>query len=200
MPKCFFFNRKIRVGILGGSFNPAHEGHIHISLIAKKRLNLDEVWWLVSPQNRLKIESIISTYKKRLYFARELTSHHRAIRVLDLEYINKIFTSNKTVNFLKNKTQNTRFVWLIGSDVLLNFHKWIKPKEISKNFPVAVIERPSYSYKVINILGASILGKRHKNIKFKLLNYSKPSWSFLRGKLNNTSSSKIKKFYPTHDR
>ena len=62
LPNHFHFNRRIKVGILGGSFNPAHEGHLHVSFIAKKQLNLNEIWWLVTPQNRLKQDKISNTY------------------------------------------------------------------------------------------------------------------------------------------
>ena len=85
--KCFFFNRKIKVGILGGSFNPAHNGHIHISSIALKKLKLDEIWWLVAPQNRLKENDISKSFSARLNFARKLTINNKKInnyQILDL--------------------------------------------------------------------------------------------------------------------
>ena len=189
---CFFFNKKIKVGVLGGSFNPPHLGHIHISLIALKKLNLDEIWWLVTPQNRLKKNDIRSTFIERLKKAREFTSYFNKIKVLDVEYKNKLFSSYKTVKFLKSKSQKTKFVWIMGSDNLQNFNKWLRPKLISKIFPVAVIERPSYSYNVINSLGANILGKRLDSINKNFFNPKNRSWIFIRDKLNNISSTKIR--------
>ena len=189
---CFFFNKKIKVGVLGGSFNPPHLGHIHISLIALKKLNLDEIWWLVTPQNRLKKNDIRSTFVERLKKAREFTSYFNKIKVLDVEYKNKLFSSYKTVKFLKSKSQKTKFVWIMGSDNLQNFNKWLRPKLISKIFPVAVIERPSYSYKLLNSIGASVLGKRLKKLRTKSFNYNFSSWVFIKDKLNKNSSTKIR--------
>ena len=189
---CFFFNKNIKIGILGGSFDPPHVGHIHISLIALKRLKLDKIWWLVTPQNRLKKNNIKNTFQNRLQKAREFTKNTKKITVLDIEYKNKLSSSYKTMRFIKNKTQKTKFVWIMGSDNLENFHQWLKPKLISKIFPIAVIERPSYSYRVLNSIGASILGKRLKNLNKNSFNNNSSSWVFVRDKLDNTSSTKIR--------
>ena len=96
------------------------------------------------------------------------------------------------MRFIKKKTQKTKFVWIMGSDNLENFHQWLKPKLISKIFPVAVIERPSYSYRVLNCIGASILGKRLKNLKKDSFYNNSSSWVFVKDKLDITSSTKIR--------
>mgnify|MGYP001161483780 CR=1 FL=1 len=80
----------------------------------------------------------------------------------------------------------------MGSDNLQNFNKWLRPKLISKIFPVAVIERPSYSYKLLNSIGASVLGKRLKKLRTKSFNYNFSSWVFIKDKLNKNSSTKIR--------
>ena len=193
---CFFFNKKIKVGILGGSFDPPHLGHVHISSIALKRLNLDEIWWLVTPQNRLKKNDVRATFSKRLQKARKFTQNINKIRVLDIEYKNKLFSSYKTLKFLKNKSQKTKFLWIMGSDNLENFNQWLKPKLISRIFPVAVIERPSYSYRVLNSIGASVLGKRLKKLRTKSFNYNFSSWVFIKDKLDENSSTKIRNNTP----
>ena len=87
--KCFFFNRRVKVGILGGSFDPAHDGHIHISSIALKKLQLDEIWWLVSPQNRLKKKDIIQSFFSRLNYARKLTVNNKKINPENLSPLKK---------------------------------------------------------------------------------------------------------------
>ena len=190
--KYFFFNKRIKVGILGGSFNPAHEGHIHISIIALRKLRLDEIWWLVSPQNRLKKIDTRSNFERRIDFSRQLTCKNKKIKILDLEKKNKIFSTYKSLKLLKKKSRNTKFVWLMGSDNLIYFQNWLKAKEISKIFPVAVVERPSYSYKAINSLGANILGKRLDSVNKNFFNPKQKSWIFIRDKLNNISSTKIR--------
>ena len=190
--KCFFFKKNISVGLLGGSFNPPHQGHIHISDIALKKLRLNEIWWIISPQNRLKQLDIRSSFKERMEYAKNLTKHHIKIKVLDLEKRYKLESTFKSLNFLKRKSKNTKFVWLMGSDNLYTFQNWLKAKEISKIFPVAVIERPGYSYNVINSKGALTLGKRLHKTNITKLNLKHKQWIFIRGKLSHLSSSKIR--------
>jgi nicotinate-nucleotide adenylyltransferase len=179
---CFSYLRKRKVGILGGSFNPAHAGHVHISEIAKTALGLDEVWWLVAPQNR-----------NRLIQARSLTENFHYIKVFDLEQKNKLFISYQTAFFLTKKSQKAKFIWLMGSDILKNFSKWIKPSLISRKMPVAVIERPGYSYSVMNSKETLSLGKRLKSSKSKTLYLKrKPTWVFIKKKLLAISSTEIR--------
>ena len=183
---------RLSAGEWGSNFTKK-PGNYHIE--AKNTgntLKLDKIWWLVTPQNRLKKNNIKNTFQNRLQKAREFTKNTKKITVLDIEYKNKLSSSYKTMRFIKNKTQKTKFVWIMGSDNLENFHQWLKPKLISKIFPVAVIERPSYSYRVLNCIGASILGKRLKNLKKESFYNNSSSWVFVKDKLDNTSSTKIR--------
>ena len=93
IPKCFSYLRKRKIGILGGSFNPAHAGHIHISNTARISLGVDEVWWLVAPQNRLKSSMEMENFDKRLSYARLFTNELPYIKVLDIEEKNKLYAS-----------------------------------------------------------------------------------------------------------
>ncbi len=191
-PTCFSFKRNIKVGLLGGSFNPAHDGHIHLSLIAKKKLKLNEVWWLVTPQNRLKKQIISSSFYDRLKYARTYSKNFKKIKVLDLEFNQKISSTWETLNYIKKKTRITKFYWIMGSDNLSSFQKWLRPKLIAKTFPVAVIARPGYSYNVLNSIGARVLGDV---VRFKgrsTINLKDKSWVFIRDKLNYNSSTKIR--------
>jgi nicotinate-nucleotide adenylyltransferase len=190
---CFSYLRKRKIGILGGSFNPAHAGHVHISETAKISLGLDEVWWLVAPQNRLKSSLGMESFSKRLNQARTLTQNLHYIKVFDLEQKNKLFISYQTAFFLTKKSQKAKFIWLMGSDILKNFSKWIKPSLISKKMPVAVIERPGYSYSVMNSKETLSLGKRLKSSKSKTLYLKKkPTWVFIKKKLLAISSTEIR--------
>ena len=190
-PTHFHFNRRIKVGILGGSFNPAHKGHLHISEVAKKKLNLNEIWWLVTPQNRLKEDNISKTYFQRLEEAKKLVSKFKYIKVLDYEYHFNLSHSYKSLFFLKKRSRITKFVWIMGSDNIKNFPKWIRPNDIAKIFPIAVIERPSYSQCIFNSFGAKILGSRLMS-KRRLTMQKTPCWSYIKDRLNNLSSSKIR--------
>ncbi|HEX4079122.1 MAG TPA: nicotinate-nucleotide adenylyltransferase [Rhizomicrobium sp.] len=132
----------LRVGLLGGSFNPAHEGHLHVSDIALKRLGLDYVWWLVSPQNPLKPARGMAPLWDRLAQARLLTRHAPRICVTGIETcLNTRYTIDTVVQ-LGRRFSQLRFVWLMGSDNLVTFHRWRKWQELAQRIPIAVVMRP----------------------------------------------------------
>ena len=194
IPKCYSFNRNRKIGILGGSFNPAHAGHLHISNTAKKHLGLDEIWWLVAPQNRLKSTFEMESFDKRLSYARLITEKISYIKVLDLEEKNKLYASYQTVGFLNSKTQKTKFVWLMGSDILDSYNKWLYPASIAKRIYVAVISRPGFASSFVNTQKTRLLGKRLKTSKSKFIfNYNKPIWVFIKNKLLAISSTELRK-------
>ena len=194
IPKCFSYKRRRKVGILGGSFNPAHEGHIHISNTARASLGIDEVWWLVAPQNRLKSSIEMESFDKRLSYARLFTNKLSYIKVLDIEEKNKLYASYMTINFLNIKSQKVKFIWLMGSDILDNFNKWLYPTSIAKNMYVAVISRPNFSSSFLNTRQTTKLGKRLKTSKSKnIFLKNKPVWVFLKNKLLSISSSEIRR-------
>ena len=120
IPICYSYSRNRKIGILGGSFNPAHFGHIHITNTALINLGLDEIWWLVAPQNRLKSSLDMENFDKRLSYARLLTKNISYIKVLDLEKKNQLYATYRTVNFLNQRTRKVKFIWLMGSDILDN--------------------------------------------------------------------------------
>ena len=194
VPKCFSYKRKRKVGILGGSFNPAHEGHVHISNIARIALGIDEVWWIVAPQNRLKSSIGMESFDKRLSYARLFTNKLSYIKVLDIEEKNKLYASYMTINFLNTKSQRVKFIWLMGSDILDNFNKWLHPNSIAKNMYVAVISRPNFFSSFLNTKRTTKLGKRLKTSKSKTIFLrKKPVWVFLKNKLLSISSSEIRR-------
>ena len=133
-----------RIGLLGGSFNPAHRGHRHISLQAIRALALDEVWWLVSPGNPLKQRA-----KDMAPFAARFVSAVRMarrapIRASDFEQQAGTRYTIDTVRSLKRRFRQHRFIWLLGSDTLPNFHKWRDWRRLAGEVPIAVIRRPGY--------------------------------------------------------
>jgi nicotinate-nucleotide adenylyltransferase len=132
----------LRIGLLGGSFNPAHEGHLHVSDVASKRLGLDYVWWLVSPQNPLKSLDRMASLAERVANARRLTIHSPRICVTDIEaQLGTRFTID-TVTKLQRRFPAPRFVWLMGSDNLMTFHRWRCWRELANRIPIAVVIRP----------------------------------------------------------
>jgi len=133
-----------RIGLLGGSFNPAHRGHRRISLEAMRALGLDEVWWLVSPGNPLKEGAKdMAPFEERFAWARR-TARRSRIRVSDFEQREGTRFTVDTVRRLKKRHPENRFIWLLGSDTLPNFHKWRDWRGLAREVPVAVIRRPGY--------------------------------------------------------
>lgn len=132
-----------RIGLLGGSFNPAHSGHRQLSLAAMKALALDEVWWLVSPGNPLKPIASLAPYAARLKSARSL-ARNSPIRVSDFEArANTRFTID-TIVALHRAYPRHRFIWLMGADILPQFHRWRDWRRLARLVPIAVFPRPGY--------------------------------------------------------
>lgn len=168
-----------RIGLLGGSFNPAHEGHLHITLEALKRLQLDEVWWLVSPHNPLKAKSDLAEYAKRFETACALAQHPR-IRVLDIEERKGLYYSIDTIRYLQAGARNMRFVWLMGADNLEHFHRWKSWRALFASLSIAVIDRAPYAFRALRSRAA--LRYRHKRtLNSRLLSHGKnmPLWSYI---------------------
>jgi nicotinate-nucleotide adenylyltransferase len=133
-----------RIGLLGGSFNPAHRGHRHISLQALRALGLDEVWWLVSPGNPLKERAKdMAPFDTRLASAKRMGQRAR-IRASDFEQRHGTRYTIDTVRRLKRLYPQDRFIWLLGSDTLPSFHKWRDWRDLAREVPIAVIRRSGY--------------------------------------------------------
>ena len=137
-----------RVGLLGGSFNPAHGGHRRISLFALDEIGLDEVWWLVSPGNPLKPAHGMAPLEARVAAATRM-SRRAPIRVTAIERAFGTRYTSDTLRALGKRYPKTEFVWLMGSDNLAQFHRWHEWREIARSMPIAVIARPGYDGQAI---------------------------------------------------
>lgn len=127
----------MRVGLLGGSFNPPHQGHLHVSELAIKKLDLNQIWWIPTAQNPLKDANIYENYAQRLQKCRDLTLSHPKIHV---KSINDIKTVN-LVKKLQQKHPNYEFFWIMGADSLEKFHLWHNFREILRIIPLAIFSR-----------------------------------------------------------
>ena len=187
-----FANRTI--GLLGGSFNPAHEGHREMSLYAIKHLGLDGVWWLVTPQNPLKPRTDMAPLAKRLAFAQKIGRHPK-IAVTDLE---RQFGTRYTIDILralKRRFPRTRFIWLMGADNLKQMPEWREWPAIFRTVPVAVFRRAAYAAGRERGKAAqrfSHAWKRSARGKNFVLGQP-PVWTVFDNKLNKASSSAIRK-------
>lgn len=132
-----------RIGLLGGSFNPAHRGHRRASLAALRALGLDEVWWLVSPGNPLKTGRQMAPFGARLASARRM-ARRAPIRVSDFETRAGTRFTVDTLTKLLRRHPGDRFIWLMGADTVAQFHQWKAWRRIAQVVPIAVIARPGY--------------------------------------------------------
>ena len=169
MQKLFKKNHK-KIGLLGGTFDPAHKGHIKISRESKKRFKLNYIIWAITKKNPFKKQSSINL-KSRINFAKKITKKEKFIKVKFYE--NKL-KSNKTINlinFIKKRKMDLYFI--MGADNLINFHKWHKWKSISKKCNILVFDRNGYRAKSLKSITFRKLNKKGLNfIKFKKVNIS----------------------------
>ncbi len=183
----------MRIGLLGGSFNPAHEGHRHISLDALKRIGLDQVWWLVSPQNPLKPSSDMAPFAERLASAKAM-ANHPALRVTDLESkLGTQFTVD-TVNALDALGGDVNFVWLMGADNFLQLPAWRDWEKIMRTLPVAVLARPGFGRSTPLGKAAQRFGRHRVGAESaRLLPFmAAPAWVFLPIPLHPASSTALR--------
>ncbi len=183
----------LRVGLLGGSFNPAHVGHLHVSLLALRRLKLDQVWWLVSPQNPLKPPAGMAPLDDRLAGAHRAAADPR-IRVGAIEAELGTRYTVDTLMALKVRFPGLRFVWLMGADILVQLPRWKRWRDVFRAVPIAVFARPSYSLKARFGRAARHFGwaRQLASRAPDLAAMTPPAWVFLRTPLHGASASRIR--------
>lgn len=183
----------MRIGLLGGSFNPPHGGHRMISLEALKRLALDRIWWLVSPGNPLKSHADLAPLEERLRAARALADHPRIIPTAFEAALGSPFSIN-TLGFLLRRFPTVRFVWLMGADNLAEFHRWRDWRAIFESAPIAVLDRPGWRYRALASPAAHAFeyGRLDEGHAAALASRPPPAWLYLSGKLSPLSSREIR--------
>ncbi len=182
-----------RIGLFGGSFNPAHAGHREISREALIRLGLGRVWWLVSPQNPLKSSAEMAPLDRRLAAARAVADDPR-ILVTGLETrLGSAYTAD-TLVALTRLLPRVRFVWLMGADNLIQVHQWQDWQEIFNTLPVAVFDRPSYSLRALSSKAAQAFARYrlHERSTRRLAEVRPPAWVFIHCRLNPQSATAIR--------
>ncbi len=189
----FDLKRGMKVGLYGGSFNPAHDGHAHVAETARRKLGLDRVIWLVSPQNPLKSRHETADLEERVAGAKAL-AHGYAMVVAAVEtHLGSNYTID-TIRGLKARFPGVKFVWIMGADSLASFHRWRGWTQIMHEVPVAVISRPWISLKS-RFSPAAIRFARFRRSPQSgpRLAYAKtPAWTFLFGRFNFQSSSALR--------
>ena len=181
-----------RIGLLGGSFDPPHAGHVHITRWALRAFGLDAVWWLVSPGNPLKADAP-ADLERRMAAARALVRHPR-VRVTDLERRLGTRYTAATLAALRRRYPAVRFVWLMGSDNLAGFHRWDRWEDIFRAVPIGVMARPGQQLKA----GLSPAARRFARYRVpqaearSLAVREPPAWCLLSGPMLDLSSSGLR--------
>lgn len=187
------YTNGMRVGLLGGSFNPPHAAHRAISLFALKRLKLDRVWWLVTPGNPLKDHDGLRDLDARAEAARKMAGDPR-IDVSCLESVIRTRYTVDTISYLRRRASGLRFVWIMGADNLAQFHRWQNWRRIASEVPIAVIDRPPQSFRALAAPAAQALARYRlpENQAVRLADQRAPAWVFLTGMKLNLSSTGLR--------
>lgn len=191
-----------RVGVMGGSFNPPHEGHRIVAETALKRLGLDQLWWLVTPGNPLKQNSALPSQAARMAAAGKLALGPK-MKVTGFEAdLGSPYTA-ATLAYLARRYPDVRFVWVMGADNLATFHRWQKWQGIMESVPIAVVDRPGFRLKALSGPAA----QRYASARFDerdaafLPGAPAPAWTFLTTRLSGQSSTQLRAAAPqTHNK
>ena len=172
-------NKAVKIGILGGTFDPPHFGHLHISKLSLKKLKLQKVIWIITKQNPFKKKPLFNK-NMRIKLSKKLLKNEKKIFV---KYFDNIIKSKNTfdlLKYLKKKNKKNKLFFIMGADNLINFHKWKKWKKIPEIAKIVVFARSNYSIKALKSVAA-------KKLK-------KDDWQYISGQKINISSSIIRKF------
>ena len=178
----------LRIGILGGSFNPAHAGHLYVSETAQKRLGLNSVWWLVSPGNPLKYGADMAPLPVRLESAKRMAAHDPHVHVSAMEQkFHTIYTID-TVKALRRRFPKVEFIWLMGSDNLQQFSRWRSWQSLARLIPIAVVQRPGTILAALNAPLVRRFGMRRDAYEAS----KPPSVTILDGARNFESATRLR--------
>lgn len=182
-----------RIGLMGGTFNPPHEGHVVCAETALKRLDLDQLWWIVTPGNPLKSATGLPSLEARMAASRALVSDP-AIKVTGFEAELGSPYTYATVRYLRRRFPRTRFVWVMGADNLANFDRWQHWRGIAGLVPIAVVDRPGWHLKALASPAARALARSRlpESAAVSLLRQKPPAWVFLTTRLSGLSSTALR--------
>lgn len=184
----------MRVGVLGGSFNPAHAGHLHVARMALRRLRLDQVWLLVSPGNPLKPARGMAPLADRLASARAIAGNRRMIATAIEAAWHTRFTVD-TLRMLWQRFPRAKFVWLMGADNLVQLPRWRSWQTIVRQMPFAVLPRPTYNHRALASRAALRLRPHRRPAREAVLLATTvaPSWAFLPARQHHASATEIRR-------
>ena len=155
-PAFYSYHARRHIGVLGGSFNPAHDGHIALSKRAYQSSHCDQIWWLVSPQNPLKSENDMADFAARLAYAKICVAAHPWIKIVSLESQSRSNYSFDTMQFLKSRSPRASFTWLMGTDNLVQLPRWHRAKEFATHNSCLVFRRDASFYAALASKGRAL--------------------------------------------
>jgi nicotinate-nucleotide adenylyltransferase len=187
----------MRIGLLGGSFNPPHRAHRLISETALKRLRLSQVWWVVTPGNPLKEHGDLAPLAERVRLCRGVSSHPR-VKVTAFEAALGTAYTAQTLGWLRRRFPEVLFVWLMGADNLAGFHRWNNWRAIFELMPIAVEDRPAWRHRALSSPAASRYARFRipEAAAAALPGLPPPAWCYLSGPLSPLSSTAIRAAHP----
>jgi len=191
------FGAGARIGLLGGSFNPPHEGHLLASRLALTRLGLHRVWWLATPGNPLKSSADLAALNVRLAASQALVHDPRIVVTGAESEIGSSYTLD-TLRYLKRRAGGAKFVWIMGADNLAQFHLWRDWEEIAATFPMLVVDRPGSSFAALSSCAGQALARWRlpECAAGRLADVPAPAWVFLHGPRSAQSSSALRRGPP----
>jgi nicotinate-nucleotide adenylyltransferase len=183
----------LRIGLYGGSFNPPHAGHLHVTLLALKRLGLDRVWWIVTPGNPLKELAGLAPLSERMVAARALAQHPR-IAVTGFEAAIGARYTLDTLEYVAARAGSARLVWIMGADNLAQFSRWRGWRRIAELMPFAVVDRPGWTLRATRSKAALALARFRidETDAPVLADLAPPAWVFLHGPRSALSSTVLR--------
>ena len=183
----------LRVGVMGGTFNPPHDGHALISRTALRRLRLDQLWWVVTPGNPLKQNNGLPPAGERMALCRSLAADGRMRVTAFEEDLSTPYTA-ATLAFLTRRFPGVQFVWIMGADNLASFHRWQQWRDIARRVPIAVVDRPGWHMRALASPAAQWMRRTFvpEGRAATLAMRQAPAWTFLTGPLSKSSSTEIR--------
>jgi nicotinate-nucleotide adenylyltransferase len=183
----------LRIGLFGGSFNPAHAAHRRVSLLALKRLKLDHIWWLVTPGNPLKDTRALPSLGKRIEAAQRVAAHPR-IHVTGIEAQLRTRYTVDTLSAILRRCPGVPFVWIMGADILPEFHRWRNWSRIARQIPIAVVDRTAGGLNAVSgIFPQAFMAARiPEGLAAALPRRKPPAWVYLHGLKSPVSSTRLR--------
>ncbi|SFI53995.1 nicotinate-nucleotide adenylyltransferase [Aquamicrobium aerolatum DSM 21857] len=185
--------KRMQVGLFGGSFNPPHDGHVLVAETAMRVLELDQLWWIVTPGNPLKAGREIAPLAERIALSEQIV-HDPRIKVTAFEAAFSVRYTADTLGLVQTRNPGVDFVWVMGADNLAGFHLWERWRDIAATMPIAVIDRPGSTL----ALGSSVMARSFEAARIperdaaNLARRAPPAWTFIHGPRSSLSSTALR--------